>query len=431
MGDRTESDRRVSEMAAGLAGSEILVIAAQVRAMMAQGVPVCNLTVGDFSPAEFRIPRLLEEGICEALRAGETNYTPSEGMPALREAVADFYRRRMGIKADADSVLVCAGGRPGIYGTYRALVDPGDRVVFPVPSWNNNYYTHMVGAEPVAVPCSAGNAFLPTRELLEPVISGARLLVLNSPVNPTGTTFTPEKLGEICDLVLEENRSRGAGERPLYLLYDQMYWMLTFGSAEHTQPLALRPEIAEYTVMVDGVSKSFAGTGVRVGWAVGPRDLLRRMVSLLAHVGAGAPRAEQVASAALLADDAAVDAYHAEMKPAIRERLDALFAEMVRLGEAGFPVEAIAPMGAIYLSVRFALHGMKTPAGEALETDDQIRRYLLDAAGIAVIPFQAFGTRGETGWFRLSVGAVSVETITRSFPRLRAALEALSGETAS
>lgn len=424
MGSESESSGRVSSMAAGLSGSEILTIAAEVRALMARGVPVCNLTVGDFAPTEFRIPRALEEGVCEALAAGETNYTPSEGMPALREAVAAFYGRRLGIDVPVDSVLVCAGGRPGIYGTYRGLVDPGDRVVFPVPSWNNNYYVQMLGARAVPVPCSADNAFLPTRELLEPVIEGARLLVLNSPVNPTGTTFTPETLGGICDLVLEENRRRGPGERPLFLLYDQMYWMLTFG-AEHVHPRALRPEMEPYTVMVDGVSKSFAGTGVRVGWVVGPRDVVGRMVSILAHVGAGAPRAEQVATARLLADDAAVDAYHAEMKPAVRARLDALFAGMTRLREAGFAVEAIAPMGAIYLSVRFALHGMRTPAGEVLESDAQIRRYLLDAAGVAVVPFQAFGTQGETGWFRMSVGAVSMETITRSFPRLHAALGAL------
>lgn len=426
MGNNTESDARVSEMAAGLAGSRILAIAANVRAMAAQGIPVCNLTVGDFSPAEFPIPLFLKEAITEALRAGETNYPPSEGMPALRSAIVDFYRRRLGLEVPLEGVLVTGGGRPGLYSTYRAVVDPGDRVVYPVPSWNNEYYVQMLGAEGVPVPSDAENAFLPTRELLEPVIRGARLLVLNSPMNPTGTTFTPEALREICDLVLEENRSRGPGERPLYLLYDQIYWMLTFGSTEHTDPVSLRPEMAAYTILLDGISKSFAATGVRVGWVVAPPDVMPRMTSILGHVGAWAPRAEQVATARLLANDAEIDAYHAVMKPGIRTRLDALFSEMVRLGEAGLPVEAIAPMGAIYLSARFALHGMRTPTGEVLEADEQIRRYLLERAGMAVVPFRAFGARGESGWFRLSVGAVSLQTIEDTLPRLRAALEALS-----
>src|SRR5690606_8749386 len=166
---------RVSQMAGGLAGSQILAIAADIRAMAAQGIPVCNLTVGDFSPAEFRIPYFLEEAIAEALRAGETNYPPSEGVPALRSAIVDFYRRRLGLEVPLEGVLVAGGGRPGIYAAYRAVVDPGDRVVYPVPSWNNDYYVQMLGAEGVPVPCEAGNAFLPTRELLEPVLRGARL----------------------------------------------------------------------------------------------------------------------------------------------------------------------------------------------------------------------------------------------------------------
>lgn len=425
MGGTTEADARVSTMAGGLMGSEILTIAAEVRALQAQGSPVLNLTVGDFAPSEFPIPRFLRDAITDALHAGETNYPPPEGLPALRQAIVDFYRRRRGLEIPVESVLVGSGSRPGIYGTYRAVVDPGDRVVFPSPSWNNGYYVQMVGAEGVTVPCRADNAFLPTREALEPVIGGARLLVLNSPVNPTGTTFTPEGLGEICDLVLMENASRGPGERPLYVMYDQVYWMLTFGSTEHTDPISLRPEMEPFTILVDGASKSFAGTGLRVGWTVAPRDVTRRMSSILTHVGAWAPRAEQVAVARLLADDAVIDAFHGEMKSALQARLDALFAEMIRLRSAGHPVEAIAPMGAIYLSARFALHGRTTPEGQVLETDDQVRRYLLQAAGVAVVPFGAFGTPAEPGWFRLSPAASSLEAINESFPRLRAALEGL------
>ena len=415
--------RRVSSMAEGLIGSEILKIAADIRAMVAGGKRICNLTVGDFSPAEFRIPRFLEDAIIEAYRAGETNYPPSDGMQALRTEVQALYRRWLGLEYPLDSFLVTCGSRPGIYATYSALVDPGDRVVYPVPSWNNNHYCHIAGAEGVAVPTRPEDAFLPTRALLEDAVRGARLLALNSPLNPCGTAYTEEQLGEICDLVLEENARRGPGERSLYVMYDQVYGMLTFGDTRHVNPVSLRPEMEQYTVFVDGISKDFAATGVRVGWTVAPPDITNRMAGFLGHVGAWAPRAEQVATAKLLAATDEVDAYEEELKRGVRVRLDALYAGLMGMKEAGLPVDAITPMGAIYLSARFDLFGKRTPQGDEIRTNEQIRHYLLEAAGLAIVPFQAFGMKEENGWFRLSVGAVSPAEIEEVLPRVRKALE--------
>jgi aspartate aminotransferase len=427
------TDKRVCTMASGLVGSEILKIAADIRAMVAGGATVCNLTVGDFSPAEFPIPRFLEREIIRALQAGETNYPPSDGVPELRKAVGAFYERWLGLQYPLESILVTAGSRPGIYSTYTAVVDPGDVVVYPAPSWNNNHYVHMSGARGVPVPCGAETAFLPTRADLEPVIRGARLLALNSPLNPSGTAFTPEALAEICDLVLEENARRGPDERPLYVMYDQVYWMLTFPGTTHVNPVSLRPEMREYTVFIDGISKAFAATGVRVGWTVGPADVTKRMASILGHVGAWAPRAEQLATARLLEETEEIERYHEEMRGQVQARLDALYAGITALQERGFPVSAIPPMGAIYLSARFALHGWRTPDGGVLRSNEDIRRYLLDAAGLAVVPFQAFGMMEDTGWFRLSVGAVSLAAIAEMFARLGPALDALqpAAETAA
>ena len=424
-------DPRVSAMADGLIGSEILRIAADVRAMVAQGASVCNLTVGDFAPSEFRPPALLIEETIRAMRAGETNYPPSDGVLPLRQAVAAFYEHWLGLSYPLESILVTGGSRPGLYATYRALVDPGETVVYPVPSWNNNHYVHLVGARGVPVVCHADDAFLPTRAQLEPLVRGARLLVLNSPLNPTGTAFSEDALAEICDLVLEENARRGPGERPLFLLYDQVYWMLTFAGTRHVDPVSLRPEMRDYTVFVDGISKSFAATGVRVGWIVGPADVIKRMASLLGHVGAWAPRAEQVATAALLADTAAIEAYHETMRREVYARLEALHAGLTAIGGRGCPVEVVRPMGAIYLSVRFPLHGAVTPAGKTLGSNDDIRQYLLEAAGVAVVPFQAFGLQEETGWFRLSVGAVSKEEIPATLERLERALSAVASVTSA
>ncbi len=423
-------DPRVSTMADGLVGSEILKIAGEIRAMVAQGAEICNLTVGDFSPAEFRVPELLEEETVRALRAGETNYPPSDGVLELRKAVVAFYQRALGLTYPLESVLVTGGSRPGIYATYRALVDASDTVVYPVPTWNNNHYVHLVGARGVPVECHVDAAFLPTRAALESAVRDARLLALNSPLNPSGTAFTAGALEEICDLVLEENARRGPGGRPLFLMYDQVYWTLTFGETVHVNPVSLRPAMADYTIFVDGISKAFSATGVRVGWTVGPADVTRRMASLVGHVGAWAPRAEQVATAKLLGQPEAIERYHAHMLREVNDRLCALYDGLQRLRGLGHRIEAVMPMGAIYLSARFELHGARTPSGAVLRTNDDIRRYLLEAAGLAVVPFQAFGLKDETGWFRLSVGAVSRAEIPPAFERLERALDALEGAAA-
>ncbi|HEV7992733.1 MAG TPA: aminotransferase class I/II-fold pyridoxal phosphate-dependent enzyme [Gemmatimonadaceae bacterium] len=416
------TELRLSTLAGSLLGSEILKIAADVRALTGAGHEICNLTVGDFSPSEFRIPEMVESGIVEGLRRGETNYPPSDGILPLREAVRTLYRRELGIDPALASVIVTSGSRPGIYATYRALVDPGDRVVYPTPSWNNPYYVQLVGARPVPVPCDAASRFMPTRASLEDAVRDARLLVLCSPQNPAGTVFTEEALGGICDLVLEENARRGATERPLFVMFDQVYWTLTFGRAHHVHPVQLRPAMAPYTIYVDGASKSLAATGIRVGWIVAPPDLAAPMSALVGHMGAWAPKAEQGAVAAFLTDGAAFAAYRAELVAQVRARLDALFIGLAAMRDEGLPVEVIAPEGAIYLSARFALFGHVAPDGTRLDSDEAVRAYLLREAGLAVVPLRAFGSLEDTEWHRLSVGAVSIDEIARVLPRVRAAL---------
>lgn len=418
--------RRVSAMAAGLIGSEILRIAGEIRTLVASGQRICDLTVGDFDPRQFPIPDLLRDATRDALGRGETNYPPSTGIAPLRQAVADWYARDLGLDYPVDSVLVASGSRPIIYAIYRALVDPGDRVVYPVPSWNNNHYVHMVGAAGVPIACGVEDRFLPSREAIVRALPGARLLALNSPLNPAGTAFTAEALGGIALEVVAENRRREAsGERPLYVMYDQVYWTLCFGETAHVTPVELVPESARYTIFVDGISKAFAATGVRVGWGVGPVDIIQRMSSLLGHVGAWAPRAEQVGTVALLAQPDAVRAYQATFKRGLEARLDRLHEGIQALRARGHAVDSVPPMGAIYVSARFALFGKRTPSGPVLKTNDDVRRYLLEAAGIGMVPFQAFGCTEDDGWFRLSAGAVSEADIEEALPRLEKALSVL------
>lgn len=412
-------------MAKGLVGSEILKIAAQVRGLIAQGRQVCNLTVGDFSPKQFPIPRLLAEETRKALEAGETNYPPSDGMPELRKAVQREYERRLRLAYPLESILVASGARPCIYSTYRSLVDPGEVVAYPTPSWNNNHYVHLIGARAIEVPVGRETNFLPTANLLREPARKARLLVVNTPQNPTGTVMAAAEVAALGRLLVEENaRRRREGERPLYLMYDQVYRDLTFRGFHHETPVQLVPECAPFVVFVDAISKSFCATGLRVGWVVGPAPLVAPMRDLIGHVGAWAPRAEQVATARLLENEAAVAAFHETMLREVSLRLEALYQGLERLRQRGFPVEVVEPQGAIYLTARFDLIGRRRPGGGAIETNEEIRKLLLEQAGFAAVPFQAFGCRDESGWFRLSVGAVSVAEIEAANARLEQTLTA-------
>ena len=418
------SNTRLSRLSGELRGSEILRIFGEIRELVAKGHDILDLTIGDFSPKEFPIPAELQTALVDAVNGGETNYPPGIGMPALRTAIQKLCHERLDLKLSLDEIMVASGSRPAIYTLYRALVDPGDRVVFGVPSWNNEYYCSLVGATPVAIECSRETDFLLTADLLRDKLRGARLLALNSPMNPTGTLFTEDALASICDLVLEENKRRSPNERPLYLFYDQVYWMLTVGKGHHVHPLQLRPELAPYTILVDGISKGLAATGLRVGWSVAPADLTKAMNNINTHLGAWAPRAEQVATARFLGQAGALDEHLHRMRAGLAARLDAMYAGLSRLKQDGLPVDCIKPKGAIYISARFALAGSRTSAGITLENDDQVRNYLLTEAGLAIVPFGAFGAKNGDGWFRMSVGVASVEKIDALMPRLRAAIQA-------
>jgi aspartate aminotransferase len=415
----------VSVLAQNLSGSEIIKIAGEINELKRQGQNIANLTIGDFDANIYPIPKQLKEGIVDAYNANQTNYPPADGMLNLRESVSEFLKDRYDLDYNANQILISGGSRPLIYSAYLAVVDPGDKVVFPVPSWNNNHYCDLTGAEAVIIQTHPEHNFMPTADDIRPHIKGAALLALCSPLNPTGTMFTKKDLEEICDLVIAENKSRAAGEKPLYLLYDQIYSQLTFGNHEHVNPVSLCPELKDYVIFVDGASKCFAATGVRVGWGFGPANIINNMKAIVGHMGAWSPKAEQVAMAKFLKQENDVNSYLSEIKTNLQNSLNTLHEGFQQLKAEGFNVDSIEPMGAIYLTVKVDYAGKTTPDGDLLKTSTDINFYLIKEAKVALVPFSAFGTEDDVNWFRASVGASTLENVQNLVPGIKKALSKL------
>jgi len=415
---------KLSKLLETLKGSEIVRLGNEISERVRQGEKIYNFTIGDFDPAVFPIPHELEALIIQSYKEHNTNYPPGEGVLELRKAVGDFIKKHEGLEYSTNEILIASGGRPLIYTVFKSIVDPGDKVIYAVPSWNNNHYTHIHHAQHCVIDTTPENNFMPLACDIEKHINGATLICLCTPQNPTGTTLSKKELEKICDLIIEENKSREEDEKKVYLMFDQMYWMLTYGETRHYNPVSLRPEIREYTVYIDGISKAFASTGLRVGWALAPAYIISKMKALLSHIGAWAPMAEQKAVAQFLPQTFAVESYLTRFKAALEERLQKIYNGFISLKEKGYPVDAVPPQAGIYLTIKIDIAG-KSVDGKKLETQNDVTFYILSEAKLAVVPFYAFGAGNQSPWYRLSVGTCHIEEIEPVFDQLEKALQKL------
>lgn len=414
----------LSKLAGSLVGSEIVRLGNEINDRIRQGERIYNFTIGDFDPQVFPIPKELEDLIVEAYRNRYTNYPPGDGILELRTAVAGFLKEWEGLDYATNEILIASGGRPLIYTVFKAIVDEGDKVVYAAPSWNNNHYVHLTDGAHCVIEATPENNFMPTAADVAPYISTATLICLCTPQNPTGTTLPKEELEKICDLVIAENERRGDNEKKLYVMFDQMYWTLTYGDTKHYNPVSLRPAMKAYTIYVDGISKALAATGLRIGWAFGPAEIISKMKALLSHLGAWGPMSEQKATAKFLTNTAAIQSYLAVFKAGLEERLHKIYDGFIALKQKGYLVDAVTPQAAIYLTIKLNLAGQKA-GDKLLATQADVTNYILSEAKLAVVPFYAFGAANNSPWYRLSVGTCHVEEIADMFKQLEAALEKL------
>ncbi len=402
---------KTSEMADQLIPSEIIKLANEIHQKVLNGDQIFNLTIGDFDPHIFPLPESLTAHIVKAYQQHHTNYPMANGMQELRISLSRHIHERLGLNYTSEEILVSGGARPLIYALYKALIDPGDKVIFPVPSWNNNHYCHLCGAVPVELEVDPGDNFMPTAEGLRSHLADATLLALCSPQNPTGTIFTKKALEDIGQLVQIENQRRLGKQKPLYIMYDQIYWELCFGQSRHEHPVLLNPELRDYVISIDGMSKAFAATGIRVGWAFGPKDIIAKMRAILSHVGAWAPKPEQMASAWFLDDTSNVKHYLDWFKSELDLRLKSLYHGFDELKKMGYPIDVIEPQAAIYLTVRLPWRSKNVKGAGVLTTQQKVTQFVLDECKVGLVPFKAFGASEDSEWYRISVGTLKKDEI--------------------
>ena len=361
--------------------------AQRVRDLRAAGRTIVDLTVGE---PDFDTPDHVKAAAVAAMDAGLTKYTPVNGIPALRDAIAAKVLRRTGQAYGGNEIAVGGGAKQVIFLALMAGIDPGDEVVVPAPYWVS--YPDMVAAHggvPVVVPTAEADGFRLTPEALDAAITPrTRWLVLNAPGNPTGTLYTPDELAALADVLDRHPR--------VMVLCDEIYDEITFTDRPATSLVSVAPRLRERILLVNGVSKTYAMTGWRLGWGLGDPGLIGAVNTLQSQSSSCPSSISQAAAVAALTGD---EAFVGRSVAAYRERRDLIHGLLA-------DVDGLAPVrpdGSFYLFVNCAgLLGRTTPDGATLTTDNDVVLFLLDHASVATIPGSAYGS---SPYFRVSFAA--------------------------
>jgi aspartate aminotransferase len=379
-----------------------MVVTAKAARLRAEGVDIVSLGAGE---PDFDTPEHIKLAAKQALDRGATKYTAVEGMPELRRAVAAWFARAHGFEVSPQEVMVSAGAKQVIFNAFHAVLDPGDEVVLPAPCWvSYAEIAKLAGAVPIPVLSRAEDGFMPEVAAIARAITPAtRMIVLCSPSNPTGAVYDEVTVRAIAELAVRHD---------LWLLTDDIYRSLCYAGAHFVQPATFGPEVRRRTIIVDGVSKSYAMTGWRIGFALAAPELIAAMSTLQGQSTTNAASVSQAAAlAAVTGPDDELERMCLEFDRRRRFMLDGLRA---------IPgVTCVEPKGAFYAfpDVR-AFLGRSTPGGRRIDDDLALSEYLLDEAKVAVVPGSAFFA---PGFIRLSY-ATAQANLKKALPRIAAAL---------
>jgi aspartate/methionine/tyrosine aminotransferase len=393
---------RVSARIGAIAPSATLAVDAQAKALKAAGRPVIGFGAGepDFPTPDY----IVEAAVAAAKDPANHRYTPAAGLPALREAIAAKTLRDSGYEVPASSVLVTNGGKQAVYQAFATVVDPGDEVLLPAPYWTTYpEAVRLAGGVPVEVFAGADQGYLVTVEQLEAArTERTKVLLFCSPSNPTGAVYSPEQTAEI---------GRWALEHGIWVLTDEIYEHLTYDDAVFTPIARAVPELADTTIVLNGVAKTYAMTGWRVGWMIGPADVIAAATNLQSHLTSNVANVSQRAAIAALEGDLSA----VEM---MRTAFDRRRRTMVEMLGAIDGVHVPVPKGAFYAypSVE-ALLG-RTIRGVTPTTSAELAALILEQVEVAVVPGEAFG---PSGFLRLSY-ALGDEDLVEGVGRIQTLL---------
>ncbi|SNQ46918.1 Aspartate aminotransferase [Frankia canadensis] len=393
---------RISRRISGIAPSATLAVDATAKAMRAAGQDVVGFGAGepDF-PTPDHIVAAAEKA-CHEPRMHR--YTPAGGLPELREAIAEKTARDSGVTVPASQVLVTNGGKQAVYEAFATLLDPGDEVLLPAPYWTTYPESiRLAGGVPVDVVTGPDAGYRVTVEQLEAArTERTKVLLFNSPSNPTGAVHSPEEVREI---------GQWAERAGIWVLADEIYEHLVYGDARHSSVLAEVPELAERCVIVNGVAKTYAMTGWRVGWLIGPKDVVGAAANLQSHATSNVANVSQ--AAALAAVSGPLDAV-TKMRAAFDRRRQTMHRMLTETPGVRCPM----PEGAFYCYP--SLEGVlgRSLRGRTPATSAELCQLILEEVGVAIVPGEAFGT---PGFARLSY-ALSDEDLVKGVGRMSALL---------